>query len=240
MARLSHKYRKVIISDDLVEPRAIAIAPQLGWLFWSDWNEKNPKVERANLDGTERKIIVHKNLGWPNGITLDLTNLKLYWCDARTDKIEYANMDGSDRRVLISDDLPHVFGFSLMGDFLYWTDWQLRTIERAHKDSGGKRELLIDQMPNIMGLKAIKLGLVSGKNPCSDNNGGCSHLCFYRHDGSQICACQLGYELTADGRSCVKPATFLLYTKKHKIGMIGIENEGNEVAIPVAGISNAR
>lgn len=46
------------------------MASELGWLFWSDWNEKDTKVERSNLDGSERVFIVHDNLGWPNGITL--------------------------------------------------------------------------------------------------------------------------------------------------------------------------
>ena len=44
-------------------------------------------------------------------------------------------MDGSDRRVL-SDNLNHIFGLSLLGDYLYWTDWQRRTLSRVHKESG--------------------------------------------------------------------------------------------------------
>jgi low density lipoprotein receptor-related protein 5/6 len=239
VCRLTEKYRRVIISDNLIEPRAIAVAPELGWLFWSDWGDKNPKVERANLDGSERKAIIVDHLGWPNGITLDLARERLYWCDAKTDKIEHSNMDGSDRQVLISDDIPHVFGFSLMENFLYWTDWQRRTIERAHKDTGGLREVILDQTANVMGLKAIRLGNTSGTNLCSINNGDCSQLCFYRHNKTKTCACQLGYELTRDRRTCVKPNTFLLYTKNNKIGMIGIENENNEMAIPVTGINHA-
>lgn len=30
-----------------------------------------------------------------------------------------ANYDGSDRRELITDDLPHIFGFALLGDYVY-------------------------------------------------------------------------------------------------------------------------
>ncbi|XP_044256052.1 low-density lipoprotein receptor-related protein 6 [Tribolium madens] len=237
--RLEKKYRKVIIFNDLMEPRGIAVAPELGWLFWSDWYDKNPKVERANLDGSDRTAIVYENLGWPNGITLDLNKGRLYWCDAKTDRIEHANMDGGDRRVLISNDVPHVFGFTLMGDFLYWTDWQRRSIERAHKDTGGRREVILDQIPNVMGLKAINLGDFSGRNLCSINNGDCSQFCFYRHNKTKVCACELGYELAQDRRTCVKPKIFLLYSKKNQIGMIGIENRNNEVAIPLTGVNHA-
>lgn len=136
VSRLDTPYRKAIISEGLYEPRAIAVAPELGWMFWSDWYEKAPKIERSNLDGSDRKLIVSTNLAWPNGVALDFDTRKVYWCDAKTDRIEYANMDGTERRELISDNLPHAFGFSLMGDFLYWTDWQRRAIDRAHKETG--------------------------------------------------------------------------------------------------------
>lgn len=57
-------------------------------MFWSDWSEKKPKIERANMDGSGRTILVSENLTWPNGIALDVVTNKLYWGDARTHKIE--------------------------------------------------------------------------------------------------------------------------------------------------------
>jgi low density lipoprotein receptor-related protein 5/6 len=79
---------QVLINEDLYEPRAIALAPEKGWMFWSDWNEKDPKIERAALDGSSRIRLIDKELGWPNGIALDLERDKIYWCDAKTQKIE--------------------------------------------------------------------------------------------------------------------------------------------------------
>lgn len=32
---------------------------------------------------------------WPNGITVDYANQKLYWCDGYLSKIKMSNMDGS-------------------------------------------------------------------------------------------------------------------------------------------------
>ena len=83
-------------------------------MYWTDWGEK-PKIERASLDGTHRVTIIDSELGWPNGIAVDFTENKIYWADAKTDKIEVANMDGTGRRVLVNQNLPHVFGFSLLG-----------------------------------------------------------------------------------------------------------------------------
>ncbi|XP_014208646.1 low-density lipoprotein receptor-related protein 6 [Copidosoma floridanum] len=238
VARLDGSSRRVLVHEDLGEPRAIALALELGWMFWTDWDDKRPKIERSNLDGSERTLLVGKDIVWPNGIALDLERRKVYWCDAKTDKIEVCNMDGTDRREVITDNLPHLFGFSLLGDFLYWTDWQRRSIDRAHKLTGGDREVIVEQFPNVMGLKAVHRGRPNGTNPCAKANGGCSHLCLNRPKDKYVCACPIGYELTKDLKTCIVPEAFLLYTRKDKIGRTSIENPNNDKVIPIAGVKD--
>ena len=85
---------------------------------------------------------------------MDLELGKMFWGDAKTDKIEMADLDGSKRRTLVQD-LPHIFGFSQLGDYVYWTDWQRRNIERVNKYTGKDRQVIIDQLPDLMGLKVI-------------------------------------------------------------------------------------
>lgn len=62
--------------------------PTAGLMFWSDWNEKTPKIERANLDGSGRILLVSETVSWPNGMAIDVITNKLYWGDAKTHKIE--------------------------------------------------------------------------------------------------------------------------------------------------------
>lgn len=57
------------------------------YMYWTDWGEV-PKIERADLDGMERVVMVNTSLGWPNGLALDYDERKIYWGDAKTDKIE--------------------------------------------------------------------------------------------------------------------------------------------------------
>jgi len=59
------------------------------YMYWTDWGEV-PKIERADLDGTERHVMANTSLGWPNGLALDYHQRKIYWGDAKTDKIEVA------------------------------------------------------------------------------------------------------------------------------------------------------
>lgn len=40
---------------------------------------------------------------WPNGLTIDLAEQKLYWADAKLSFIHRANLDGSERYVYGSD-----------------------------------------------------------------------------------------------------------------------------------------
>ncbi|CAB0016513.1 unnamed protein product, partial [Nesidiocoris tenuis] len=78
----------VLINTDLREPRGIAVSPDDGLMFWSDWFEPRPKIEKSSLDGSSRTLLVKDHLGWPNNLALDIPAKKVYWCDAKTDKIE--------------------------------------------------------------------------------------------------------------------------------------------------------
>lgn len=233
VCRLDGSSRKVIIHDDLEDPRAIALAPTLGWMFWSDWTDVRPKIERANLDGTERVVLISDNLGWPNGIALDIETQKIYWCDAKKRKIEEISMNGSGRReVLGGERIAHVFGLSILGEYLYWTDWQRRSIERANKINGSDQLVVVDQFPDVMGLKVTRLNEINGTSRCSLNNGGCSNLCFNRHT-DYVCRCSIDQELQRDLKTCYTPEAFLLFShweerKSKVIGRISMDfNYGN-------------
>ena len=63
-------------------------------MFWSDRGEDLPKIERANLDGSDRMVVIVQDLIRPHGLALDFDLDRLYWCDATRDVIEYANFDG--------------------------------------------------------------------------------------------------------------------------------------------------
>lgn len=58
----------------------------------------NPKIERADMDGDKRKTVIYDEIFWPNGLTIDYTESKIYWADAKHHVIERAAFDGRDRR----------------------------------------------------------------------------------------------------------------------------------------------
>lgn len=84
-------------------------------MFWTDWGIY-PKIERANMDGSNRVVLVDSSLAWPNGLSIDHGEQNVYWADAKTKKLEAVTFDGRHRRVLKHFFREHVFGLSLSGN----------------------------------------------------------------------------------------------------------------------------
>ena len=105
-------------------------------MYWTDWGY-HAKIERADMSGQQRVVIVNSSLAWPNGLTLDQERDRLYWVDGSYNKLEYLHLSTNTRVTLIdsSATLPHPFGLTLLGDYLYWTDWSDYTVKRANKES---------------------------------------------------------------------------------------------------------
>ncbi|RMX59002.1 hypothetical protein pdam_00018171 [Pocillopora damicornis] len=57
--------RRMVISSDLDTPTGIALDPHEGLMFWNAWGNAS-KVEKSNLDGTQRFAIVTSHLTWPS------------------------------------------------------------------------------------------------------------------------------------------------------------------------------
>ncbi|KAK3726510.1 hypothetical protein QZH41_014244, partial [Actinostola sp. cb2023] len=237
VSRLNGSSRKVLISEGLREPRAIVVDPGKGYMFWTDWG-KSAKIERADLDGSNRLILVNTSVTWPNGLTIDYKDQRLYWADAKLDKIEVMDINGKHRRVILNRLLPHVFGLTVMGNYLYWTDWQTRNIEMLNKRNGKERKSIIELLPDLMGIKAVNLTIAYGSNPCTKNNGGCSHLCLYRPKGL-VCGCPTGMELIKNQKTCIVPEAFLLFSGSQDIHRISLDTYSGEKGIPLVGVKDA-
>lgn len=188
------------------------------------------------MDGSNRNVIVEENIGWPNGIAIDVDAQRIYFCDAKLDRIEMINVDGSGRRVLIEETLRHPFGLSLLGDYVYWTDWEHNSVERAHKLTGKENQVIMQNQKDLMSVETVNTKPnPKWTNPCVKNNGGCSHLCLHT-PGGRVCACPNGYEIS-NGVKCVVPDAFLLYTRKSDIGRTSITTpNGNGYILPIKGI----
>ena len=93
-------------------------------------------IGRLGMDGSDRRDLVTRDIGWPNALAVDYVLDHIYWADARLDYIKIADLDGSRQRVVLKGNLPHVFALTVFGSELFWTDWEHKSVDKAHKFSG--------------------------------------------------------------------------------------------------------
>ncbi|XP_059145574.1 very low-density lipoprotein receptor-like [Physella acuta] len=180
VSRLDGSHRKTLISDDLDEPRALAVDPENGWIYWTDWG-KTPKIEKSGMNGQERKAIVTQRIVWPNGLTIDYIQQRLYWVDAKLHTIASCNLEGGDFKNIYKDHsiLGHPFGITVFEDYLFWTDWMSNAVHKVNKFG---KEVAITIALNLKSPMGIHVYHISrqptGTNHCGANNGGCTDLCL--------------------------------------------------------------
>ena len=126
-------------------PRAIAVFPPGGLVFWSDLGDR-ARIERADLDGENRLAIVTSQLLWPAALCIDTVRTRIYWLDVRLNSLSSSNFDGSSQRTVISQlsSLSHPVSLDTLEDWLYWANWALTTttLHRYNKITGAGPHIL--------------------------------------------------------------------------------------------------
>ena len=173
------RMRKIIMnSRDLQKPRGIVVHPLHGYLFYSDWNEIEPHIGRADMDGQNAvKLFSKPVVQWPNGLTIDYVANRLYWTDAKKDTISSCRFDGKDFKVVVkqSIELAHPFGMTVHKNLIFWDDWTHHGLFMADKNSGKGITPVVRNVKNAMDVKAFSYLHRQGKSGCSENT--CSHIC---------------------------------------------------------------
>uniref|UniRef100_A0A671K6H9 Si:dkey-88l16.3 n=1 Tax=Sinocyclocheilus anshuiensis TaxID=1608454 RepID=A0A671K6H9_9TELE len=150
-------------------------------------------------------------------------------------QLDCAHMDGNNRTLLWSKaKMPASLAFSEKGTTLYWADigalkekikfhfpqigllFALETGSAKvwYMDGFQPKHMWFEVKANIVELKAYSRSSQKGTNVCSENNGGCSHLCL-PYPGGRSCRCAQDYlcqqnqiKACRDGLTCIPAAKF--------------------------------
>lgn len=169
----------------------------------------------ASMDGSFPSPLITQDIHWPNGLTLDWPNERIYWVDAKLKSIESCKLDGTDRRLVVSKVSKHPYGIAVFEDTLFWSDWDSKSVQSCNKFTGKNRTTVIRDSviydvhvyhPAVQGF---------GRNPCLQNE--CSHLCLLNINGSYTCDCPKYMELSVDKHKCRS-------TDKQKLVLMGFGN----------------
>jgi hypothetical protein len=162
-------------------PDGIVVDAEAGHIYWTNMGVPNlddGSIERANLDGRNRRIIVPQGVTHtPKQLHLHKENGKLYWSDREGMRVMRANLDGSQVETLVKtgrgdkdsrDQTRWCVGITIDPKFgkIYWTqkgpdNAGLGGIFRANIDipkgeSPANRsdiEVLFDQLPEPIDLE---------------------------------------------------------------------------------------
>ncbi|XP_028437900.1 low-density lipoprotein receptor-related protein 1 isoform X2 [Perca flavescens] len=231
VAKLDGTMRTTLLAGEVEHPRAIALDPRDGILFWTDWDASLPRIEAASMSGEGRRTI-HRETdsgGWPNGLTVDYMERRIVWIDARSDAIYSAKYDGSGLIEVLRghEYLSHPFAVTMYGGEVYWTDWRTNTLAKANKWTGHNVTVVQRTNTQPFDLQVYHPSRQpQAPNPCatSDGKGPCSHLCLINFNQTFSCACPHLMKLQPDKRTCKESRKFLLYARQIEIRGVDIDN----------------
>jgi hypothetical protein len=96
--------QKIIVTD-CRNCDGIVFDIEAGHIYWTNMgvpNLNDGSIERADLDGKNRRVIVPQGVTFtPKQIHLEKKDCKLRWCDREGMRVMRANLDGSDVETLV-------------------------------------------------------------------------------------------------------------------------------------------
>lgn len=120
-------------------------------MYWADRGFP-PKIESANMDGTNRTSLVTEQLVYPSGLALDQPAQRLYWTDQKTSRVEAIGTNGQRRKVVWKNvDQPS--SIAVHGDMLYVGSDRTGRVYRMNKRGKGSVEKIFNGLPRVTALR---------------------------------------------------------------------------------------
>uniref|UniRef100_A0A3B3UD40 Low density lipoprotein receptor a n=1 Tax=Poecilia latipinna TaxID=48699 RepID=A0A3B3UD40_9TELE len=185
--------RKTLFHQDLSKPRAIVVDPLTNFMYWTDWGSP-AKIEKGGLNGVDRTALVTDNIVWPNGITIDLLNQRLYWVDSKLHTLSSIDVQGSGRRTLIIDEdkLAHPLGLTVFEERVFWTDVSNNAILSANRLTGGDIDIVLYHNLKQPAVKSVQRPQQRESAPQIGT-----------HPPKYTCVCPDNMMLAGDMRTCM-------------------------------------
>ncbi|XP_069832773.1 very low-density lipoprotein receptor-like isoform X2 [Dendropsophus ebraccatus] len=212
----------IVLDEDLDQPRSLVLQPLSGLMYWCEIGVR-PQIECAGMDGSQRRVLIAEQLGWPTGLALDLLSWRIYWSDDKLHSIGSASLDGTDIKVIQLKNIQSPFALTVFEDEIYWSEIKARTVQKINKKSGKNLSVLIKRHGQPYGLKMMHAVLQpTADNPCRKRN--CSHVCLIGPGLNASCSCPTGLVLSSNLFSCVqlKDLPFLLIVMSSLVNQVDL------------------
>ena len=216
----SKTLHRILIPDGILEdPIDLVVDPFSGRLFIAD-RGMNPKIFKANLDGTGLRPLIEAKIAWPSSLAIDYPNARLYWSDLKARTIDSVGLDAklrkSIRKFHVKEGRPDKI--DVFENYVYFTSFQHNKIYKLNKFGRGNISEIAEEvtrigdivMTHVAKYKAYKTSS-DQVNPC-ENNGPCdghmpnSFCVIHPLSNGEItakCICTQGYEDVDKNGTCV-------------------------------------
>jgi hypothetical protein len=114
--------RETVITD--AYPVGLALDVSSEKIYWTDYTYDNPRIRRANFDGTGVEDLFSASSGCDlTGIVLDLAAGHLYWAERMDQQIWRGNLAGGYATLILQcwAGIGHPWDLALVGGRIYWT-----------------------------------------------------------------------------------------------------------------------
>lgn len=113
-------------------------------MFWTDWGAA-AKIEKCAMDGdsTSRQVLVNRDIVWPNGLTIDFEEGRIWWVDASLGTVESMLLNGQDRKIAMRNwRVRDTFSITLFQDSIYLTRRRRgRRVIKINKNGRGVKRI---------------------------------------------------------------------------------------------------
>lgn len=167
--------RSVLHDTGLQQPFGLTIDYNQQLLYWIDAGLD--RIERSNVDGTNRGVVVSRGIYTPFGISVYRDTL--YFTD---EGVYSVSINGGDVTTVFDSTCADTVGIEVVS---------------ADRQPIGMGNVNL-RRTNFYGIMLL------GTNPCHVRNGGCSHLCLLSsvNEAGYSCACPDGYIFEEDPLTC--------------------------------------
>ncbi|KAA8590698.1 hypothetical protein FQN60_014632 [Etheostoma spectabile] len=180
----------------------LSLDPYSRQVYWTC--ETTNTINVQQMDGHTVGVVLKDDSDKPRAIV------------ERSAKIEGASLDGTERESLFTtglirpdSNILQPMGLTILGEHLYWIDRQQQMIERVDKLTGDGRTRIQGRISYLTSIHAVEEmdPQEFASHPCSRDNGGCSHICIAKGDGTPRCSCPMHLVLLQDLLHCGEPPT---------------------------------
>ncbi|XP_033732105.1 low-density lipoprotein receptor-related protein 4-like isoform X2 [Pecten maximus] len=217
--------RRILLDTNMESPKAITVDPTEGFMFWGDNYRGSTRIERADLSGEFRQVIVSISILSIGDISVDVQENRIYWTDTIRNTIERCMYDGKQREIIHHQN--NYFFSKIVTDLIHVcvTEDYLDRLICMYKGSSE------DVLSKRYGRQPYGLEIFdsSRKPPASDKCAlkTCQHFCAPTATGA-TCLCKNGYTLQGDGTSCTAdhdvPVKGLLLGNRTHVCVIDLMN----------------